>query len=52
VLFRTPPLSLEPVRSFWLTVDLSKPAVIIIRLRPIRRIIPPPDGSPEPQLLA
>ncbi len=42
-----PTLILEPVRSFWLTVNLSKPADIIIRLHPIRRIIPPPDGTPE-----
>jgi hypothetical protein len=47
VLFRTPPSPLEPVRSFWLTIDRSKLADIVIRLRLIRRIIPPPDCSPE-----
>ncbi len=42
-----PTITQEPVRSFWLTVDLSKPADTIIRLRPIRRILAPPDCSPE-----
>jgi hypothetical protein len=33
--------------SFGVTLDLSKPAKIIIRSRPIRWILPPRDGSPE-----
>jgi hypothetical protein len=33
--------------SVWLVLDLSKTVDIIIRLRPIRRIIPLSDGSHE-----
>ena len=47
MLFRTPPSHLNPARSFRLTLDLSKSADIIIRSRPIRWIMPPPDRSPE-----